>query len=418
MPCAALLFCTPTQLQLTYVNLRPNGFCVPATSFGGLTASSCTLQELHLTCKSVSQRAWEAILPPGLRLPCLTRLALTQLEYQNNGEEQLGFNTAALSRLADCCASNLRALTLGWRTNRQPGCVALDSLARFMALTSLSLNCVTAQAATQVLPRLTSLRALHILPPSHVLRPDGLLRLTALRQLSHLTLPEESSRDSDTISITSQVRGAACCSAYAAVPSESAPPRMVCLLYLPVRHPDVYVLHALPVVILTAFVLACHDRLFVLLACVCSCPTTVGLQAPAGSPPDVWQQLLLRVQPGEAHAVNPQTEPQELVHVGDLDQQLAAHRPAAAACVCGGRGVMWAGASDASVDLHKFAVHGCVHIQQHGCIAHTCCIYLAAYLQDDTSSEDAESASGSAAATAGTAETSSLRQQLRHAHLA
>lgn len=128
---------------------------------------------------------------------------------------EVSLNTAALSRLADCCASSLQALTLGWHSNlfdTQPRCVALEPLARFTSLTSLSLNGVTVQAATQVLPRLTSLKALHlqVVGPSQ-LRPDGLMPLTALRQLTSLAIRDELGWwITRPISLTNQARGAAC----------------------------------------------------------------------------------------------------------------------------------------------------------------------------------------------------------------
>lgn len=180
LPCAALLSCTPTHPQLTHLHLTLNGFSVPASSFAGLTASSGSLQYLHLEWCNIPQQAWEEMFPATLRLPRLEKLVLQEVKGKHHLQnipipvhEPPGLIGAALSRLAYCCASTMRTLTLDWCADRQPGCVALGPVKCFTSLTSLSLNCAIVGSTSGVQANFRSLEVLELMPPSRLLVHGG-----------------------------------------------------------------------------------------------------------------------------------------------------------------------------------------------------------------------------------------------------
>ena len=183
-----------SHIQLSYLHLTVNGAGVPPSKFGAVTASSGTLQQLHLEWCNMPRQAWQAMFPADLRLPLLRTLVLEEARgTRGTSGRAPGLNAAALSRLAESCASSLQDLTLMWHTHREPATVELKPLQRLTALTSLTINCVTVQSATEMLPHLTNLRALEICPPSK-LCPGGMLPLTALRQLTLLDIMETPTR--------------------------------------------------------------------------------------------------------------------------------------------------------------------------------------------------------------------------------
>lgn len=166
--------------QLAYLHLTLDGFGASPSSLAGLTASSSTLQHLHLEWRDIPQEGWEAIFPPGLHMPRLEMLVLQETKEKHLQvipilNQSPTLDATALHRLANCCASSLRSLKLEWCPGRQPACVGLDSQARFTSLTSLSLGClIFGRVKCKLLQaNLRGLQVLELLPPSWMLVQGG-----------------------------------------------------------------------------------------------------------------------------------------------------------------------------------------------------------------------------------------------------
>jgi hypothetical protein len=167
-------------MQLTYLHLTLDGFGASPSSFAALTASSSTLQHLHLEWRDIPQEGWATIFPPGLHMPCLETLVLQEKKEKHLQvipilNQSPTLDATALHRLADCCAGSLRSLKLEWCAGRQPACVGLDPLARLTSLTSLSLGClIYGRVKFKLLQENTrDLQVLELLLPSWMLVQGG-----------------------------------------------------------------------------------------------------------------------------------------------------------------------------------------------------------------------------------------------------
>ena len=172
---AVLLEVLPRLQNLTHLDLSEclcDAVSAPAAAFSALTASS-KLEFLDIQYTE----------PPEGALACLLGRTLPQLQCLNlNGICSTcpdGLNERELRQLVKACP-HLRSLQCSLQPNACP-----NALLQLTALTALTLDCVTVEVTECVLVKLTRLEELHIVPNSTI-DDVGLLRLTALTQLSQL----------------------------------------------------------------------------------------------------------------------------------------------------------------------------------------------------------------------------------------
>lgn len=158
---------------------KPEDMPLGAAQLGELAPAACTaltassaLRTLHIHSAELPEGAWLHMFPAGRQLPALKALHLQDITHKlsNTDFEQLVR-----------CATGLTGLTLLRVLHTK---VSLDPLLQLTGLRELELWHLHGDSGARVMAQLTGLRRLH--NDDANLSPAGLLRLTALKQLTHL----------------------------------------------------------------------------------------------------------------------------------------------------------------------------------------------------------------------------------------